>query len=156
MLQIHLIRRLQRICARIVMPLSGMCALRWLVALFDVSLMSVFFDRTSSGCLLLACCGNEERKMITSVISGVIEYRRALSSLSYRVSLLCPDHGLVGLTNEHLGSSMGLEDDDVGFSIPGSVVQVTVGRFDVHIPAYLAFNLLIDQAYNHGLRKCSK
>lgn len=62
----------------------------------------------------------------------------------------------MGLTKEHVGSSMGFEGDGVGFRILGPAVQVAVGVFDVHIPAYLAFNLLIDQAYNHGLRKSSK
>lgn len=79
MRRILLTRKLQRICARIVMLSSGMCALRWLVELFDVLLMSVFFDRTGSG-LLLTCCGNEERKNIASDLSGVVQYRRALSS----------------------------------------------------------------------------
>ena len=59
MLRIRLTRRLQRIYARIVMLSSEMCALRWLVELFVVLLMSVFFDRTGSG-LLLTCCENEE------------------------------------------------------------------------------------------------
>lgn len=79
MRRILLTRKLQRICARTVMPSSGMCARRWLVELFDVLLMSVFFDRTGSG-LLLTCCGNDERKNIASDLSGVVQYRRALSS----------------------------------------------------------------------------
>jgi hypothetical protein len=134
---------------------SGMCALQWLVELFGVSLMSVFFDRTDEG-KLLTCRESEERRMIASVVSGVFQYRRAISSLPYRSSFQCSDHGLMGRAKEHAGVSKELEGDEMGFSVPGSAVQAAVGVFDVHIPAYLAFNLLIDQAYNHGLRKSSK
>lgn len=111
--------------------------------LFDVLLMSVFFDRTGSG-LLLTCCGNEERKKnrFGPLRGGSVSTRIII--LPYRSTLLCPDQGLVGLPNEHVGSSMGLDCGEVGFNTPGSAVQVAVGVFDVHIPAYLAFNLLID------------